>query len=164
MIDAVVRHLHGSLVPFRLTSRPSAEALPHSAYRLPPGGMLVETRVLRVGRSPVLVCYPNGERPDHAALRNLLGELVVEGSKKELPDLLRDAGEDVPPLGKLFGVPLIVDTRVSEARVLVFRAFGEDFFEVAYEDLARLETPRVGTFAFAGELGSRRAEEAQPGR
>jgi hypothetical protein len=47
----------------------------------------------------------------------------------------------------------VLDERVQECSVLVFRAFGEsDFFEVPYEDYARLVQPRIASFASAGEL------------
>jgi prolyl-tRNA editing enzyme YbaK/EbsC (Cys-tRNA(Pro) deacylase) len=164
MIDAVIRYLHRSLVPFRLTSRPSAEPYPQSAFRVPEGGVLVDTALLRVGRAVVIACYPAREKPDFAALRNLLGDLVVSASPNDFPDSLRGATGPVPPLGQLFELPLVVDTRVSEARVVVFRAFGEDYVEIAYDDLARLEQPRVGSFAFGGELGARGSAEVQASR
>jgi Ala-tRNA(Pro) deacylase len=95
-----------------------------------------------------------GTRVDHAALGSMLGSPVLAAGSAGLPDALRQAEGPVPPLGKLFGLPLVVDARVTSASVLVFHAFSEnDFIEISYEDFARLEQPRIGSFALAGELG-----------
>jgi prolyl-tRNA editing enzyme YbaK/EbsC (Cys-tRNA(Pro) deacylase) len=162
MLDAVVRYLHDALVPFRLTSHPSPEPAPHTAIRIPEHGVLVDTKVVLVNGAPAVACYPAGSQIDAAALGRLLGGVVVDGSTADLPDELQHAGEPVPPLGQMFGMPLVVDERVADAAIVVFRAFGgDDFIEVDYDDFARLEQPRLGAFAFAGELG-RGAEEAHP--
>lgn len=162
MLHAVVRYLHDALVPFRLSSRPSAEPLPHAAIRIPEHGVLVDTKVVLVNGTPAVACYPAGSQVDNAALGNLLGGIVVDGSSEDLPDELQHAGEPVPPLGQMFGMALVVDERVADAGILVFRVFGgDDFIEIDYDDFARLEQPRLGSFAYAGELG-RAPEEAHP--
>ncbi len=165
MLDAIVGYLRDGLVPFRLTSRPSAEALPRSAFRVPEGGIIVDTTMVVVGGAPVIACHEKGGRVDPAALGNLLGGVVLRSGATDLPDDLRGERGPIPPFGKLFGLPLVVDTRVSEASILLIHAFGEnDVLEIAYEDFARLEQPRVGKFAFAGELAAPAAGAAHPSR
>ncbi len=56
MLERVVHYLHSHDVPFRLSSYPSPEPLPGVAYRLPPGGVMVETRVLLVDGQPTVAC------------------------------------------------------------------------------------------------------------
>jgi Ala-tRNA(Pro) deacylase len=165
MLDAVVRHLHEKNVPFRLTSRPSEEPLPHLAVRVPDGGVLVETRIVRVGGSSVIACFPMGAQVDPASLGGALGEPVLGIASGELPKSLRSAKGPIPPLGTLFQLPLVLDQRISEARLIVFQAFSEnDVFEIGWGDFARLEAPRIASFAVAGELSSRIGQPASPGR
>jgi hypothetical protein len=59
----------------------------------------------------------------------------------------------VPPVGRLLGLPVVMDERVPQCSILVFRVFGEsDYVELPYEDFALLEQPRIASFAAAGEL------------
>jgi len=53
-----------------------------------------------------------------------------------------------PPLGSLFGLPLVIDSTLAEAGRIVFRAGShEEAIEIRYEDFRRLERdPKTGTF------------------
>lgn len=155
MIETIVRYLHGARVPFRLASYPSEEQLPKAAHRLPVGGMVVDTEIVLLDGRAVLTCFPAGETPDLAAVGAALGGVAIGGTMEELPGEFRYAGRPIPPLGQLLGLPLVLDERVTSCAVLVFGAFGEsDYFEVPYEDFARLEQPRIASFASAGELAA----------
>ncbi len=150
MIETVVRYLHGARVPFRLASYPSDEAEPKAAHALHAGGMLVETKLVLVDQRPVLTCFPAGKAPDLASVGRALGGRVTESTTDELPDQLRYVETPIPPLGQLFGFPLVVDERVTRCSVLAFRAFRDsDYFEIPYEAFARHEQPRVVSFASA---------------
>ena len=153
MIDAVVHYLHEAGIPFRLTSYPAPEPQPPVAYRPPPSAHLVETRFVLVDGRPALACTLCGETVSLAALATETGGMVVESTLEDLPSDCAGATGPVPPLGRMFGVPLFVDVRVAEAPMVAFRAFGpNDFLEVAYDDFALLERPRVAAFGEAGEL------------
>jgi Ala-tRNA(Pro) deacylase len=155
MLGTIVDYMHNAHVPFRLASYPSEEALPIAAHRVPPGGMLVDTRLVKVDGRAVLAVFPAGESVDLRAVSASLGGVAVAGATDDLPVELARAGAPVPPLGQLFGLPLVLDERVTRASVLVFRALAESlYFEVAYDDFARLEQPRVASFASVGELGA----------
>lgn len=70
----------------------------------------------------------------------------------------------MPPFGQLYGVPVVLDERLTGAAVLAFQLFGEsDYLEIPYEDYARLEQPRVASFASLGELGPARGARPRPG-
>jgi Ala-tRNA(Pro) deacylase len=154
MLPSLVRYLHDAYVPFRLISAPSPEHLPKVALALPSVAKPVQTKVILADGIPTLVCFPAGEQVDYAALRSELGaKLVVDGSTADLRNELRNAAEPLPPFGELFGIPLIVDEAVTRSAVVAFNAFDEATIgEVPYDDFARLEHPRVGRFASAGEL------------
>jgi hypothetical protein len=87
----------------------------------------------------------------------------VEANRDELPEALRDLDGPIPPLGQLFGLPLILDERVGAAAIVVFRGFGDnDYFELLYDDFSRTERPRVAGFALAGELPERAGGQTSP--
>jgi len=154
MIEDVVRYLHKSKVPFRTISYPSPESLPVVAHSLRPGARLVDTHVVLVDGRPAIVCIPSGEAINLAAFARATGATAIESTAAELGEEHGAAPEPLPPLGGVFGVPLFVDERVAQAALLTFRAFDmNDYVEILYEDLARLERPRVAAFANAGELG-----------
>jgi Ala-tRNA(Pro) deacylase len=153
LLGTIVTYLHGARVPFRLASYPNQEPLPKAAHPMPPHSMLVESEVILVEGRVALACYPAGEQVDYAALTAALGFGVVPGDVSDLPTALATASSPIPPFGQLFGVPIIIDERLMNCAVLVCQAFGEsDFFDIPYDDWARLEAPRVAAFAFGGEL------------
>ena len=164
MLDTIVRYLHGARVPFKLTSYPSEEPAPHVAHLMPPNSVLVDTEVIRVGGRSALACFPAGESVDYAAIGAALGGVAVPGDPSDLPGELATASPPIPPLGQLSGLTLVVEERITQSPTLVFQAFGgSDFFEVPYDDWARLEAPRLASFASMGELESAApSEERRP--
>jgi prolyl-tRNA editing enzyme YbaK/EbsC (Cys-tRNA(Pro) deacylase) len=153
MLDTIVRYLHGARVPFKLTSYPSEEPSPHVAHPMPPHSVLVDTAIVRVGGRVALACFPAGESADYAAIGTALGGVAIPGDASDLPGELGAMAPPIPPLGQLAGITLVVEERLAQSPILVFQAFGgSDFFEVPYEDWARLEAPRIASFASMGEL------------
>ena len=153
MLDTSVRYLHDSLVPFRLASYPSMEHLPKAAQPIPKYALLVDTRLVVVGDKLTLLCFAASDSVDLSALGNSLKASVLDAEREDLPDALQRFEAPPPPLGQLFGIPLIVDEKVATHAALVVQPFGEsDFLEIPYEDFARQEAPGVVSFARAGEL------------
>jgi Ala-tRNA(Pro) deacylase len=153
MLGTIVDYLHRALVPFRLASYPSAEARPLAAHRVPPGGILVDARPFVADGRAVLLVFPEGETVDLVAARAMLGGVVAPATNEELPDDLVRLDGPIPPLGQLFGLPLIADEQITKAAIIVFRAFGESvYFEVPFDDYTRLEQPRIASFAAVAEL------------
>src|SRR5262245_3532806 len=108
MLGRIVDYLHNAYVPFRLASYPSEEALPLAAHPVPPGGMAVDARLYFVDGRLVLAAFPLGETVDPAAMSATLGgRVVVPATADELPDEFRRVEGPVPPLGQLFGIPLV---------------------------------------------------------
>lgn len=167
MLDMIVRYLHEGLIPFRLASYPSMEHLPKAAHPVPPHAILVESQVLHAADKLVLACYPANERIDLRALASELSSPIVEALTDDLPSMLQGTEGPPPPLGQLFGMPVIVEESITHWASIVFQPFGEsDYFEVPYEDFARQEQPRVASFARRGELAPapERREEVGAGR
>jgi hypothetical protein len=155
MLGPIVDYLWRAHVPFRLASYPSEESEPLAAHHLPAGGVLVDTKLLTANGRTVLAVYPRDESVGSAAVGAALGTIaVLDGTNDDLPGEFRHAEAPLPPLGQLFGIPVILDQRVADASVLVFRAFaGSDYFEIPYQDYARLEQPRLASITYAGALG-----------
>lgn len=154
MLDKIVGYLHAARVPFRLVSYPTEEPEPKVAHPLPPHAVLVESRFVVVDGRLVLACAAAGDHIDLRAVGAELGGNAMEPEPGALPDALarhHDEGS-IPPLGQLFGVPLVLDERLRDAGTLVFAAFGSDFFEIALDDFARQEQPLVASIVRGGEL------------
>jgi Ala-tRNA(Pro) deacylase len=155
MLGTLVEYLANARVPFRLASYPSEEDQPIAGHPLPPGGVLVDTRLFSVAGRTVLAVFPDGEDVDVSAISTALGQSAMPATRDELPQDLRVARGAIPPMGQLLGIPIVLDSRLTSAAVVVFRAFSTSaYFEVPYEDWARLEQPRVAPFASMGELGA----------
>ena len=153
MLGTIVDYLHGARVPFRLASYPTEEPLPRAAHPRPPHSILVDSEVILVDGRVALACFPAGEAIDYAALSAALGAVAVEGSHSDLPGDLPSAAPPIPPFGQLYGIPIIVDESLARAAIIAIPVLGgSDFFDIAYEDWARVEAPRVASFASAGEL------------
>jgi Ala-tRNA(Pro) deacylase len=155
MLARVVEYLRTNEVPFRLESYPSPEPQPAVAHSIhTEAAVNVESHVLLIDGRPAIGCIPRGTELNLSGLRNSVGaELVEEGGVEDLPWFLGEEGTTMPPLGRIFGVPLFVDERVASATVVCFSAYSPtDFIEMSYDDLARLEQPRVGPVGVAGEL------------
>jgi prolyl-tRNA editing enzyme YbaK/EbsC (Cys-tRNA(Pro) deacylase) len=116
--------------------------------------MVVDTWILVIDGRLSMACIPSGERMDLLGLRaNLGAELVTEATVDEFVTAFGGASLPAPPLGRLFGLPLLVDASVANADVISFAAFAPyDFVEIVYDDFARVERPRVADFIRAGEL------------
>lgn len=154
MLDVIVRYLHEENIPFRLVSYPSEERKPPVAHPIPAHAVLVDTKFVDVDGRLVLACFRDGEQVDLSAIGNDLGGNATETRPDALPEELVRLDGALPPLGQLFGATLVVDEAVEGYATIVFRGYGQSaWFEVPYDDLARVEQPRVASFARAGELG-----------
>jgi Ala-tRNA(Pro) deacylase len=160
MLDSIVRYLHESLTPFRLSSYPSLEHLPKAVEPVPKYAVLVESRLVFVADKLTLLCYPANEQADISAVANELDAAVLDAGPEDLPAPIQRYNAPPPPLGQLYGLPIIIDEAVTRYAAIVFQPFGEsDYVEVPYDDFARLEQPRVASFARAGELAEHVREQ-----
>ena len=161
MLDRIVRYLHESLVPFRLSSYPSPEHVPKAAQPIPKFAIRVESQAVLVGDRLAILCFAAGDTADLSALANELGASVCDATTDDLPEDLRRFEGPPLPLGKMFGVGVIVDEKVTQHAAIVMTPFGEsDYLEIPYDDFARQEEPRVSSFGRAGELPRHTGEEA----
>jgi len=160
MLDQIVHYLRARDISFRLSSQPSPEPLPEVAYPVPPGGLVVETQVLLVGGRVAIACMAQGAKLSLPGLRHEFGMDVIEGAPADLPPPYSRAAGRLPPLGGAMSALTIVDEQVSLASAIVFTAFApSDHIELSYDEFARLEQPRIASFAVGGELPEGHEEE-----
>jgi hypothetical protein len=161
MLDRIVRYLHESLVPFRLSSYPSPEHVPKAAQPIPKFALRVDTKVVLVGDKLAILCFASGDMADLPALANELDASICDATIDDLPGDLQRFEDPPPPFGQLFGMSVIVDEKLTQHASIVVTLFGEsDYLEIPYDDFARQEEPRVASFARAGELPERTEEAA----
>lgn len=154
MLESVVRYLRSHGVAFRLASYPAPEQLPSVAHTIQvEDSQLLETRVVLVGGQPAIACVPHGAGMNLIRLGFEIDTTVIEGTAQDLQAPHGPISEPVPPLGGLFKVPIFVDESAAKASVIAFCAFSPtDYIELAYDDFARLEQPRIASFAAGGQL------------
>jgi Ala-tRNA(Pro) deacylase len=120
---------------------------------MPPHAMRVDTEVILVDGRVALACFPAGETIDYSALSASLGGVCVAGDHADLPGDISGLAPPIPPFGQLFGVPIILDESAAGSPLMVMAMFGgNDYVELAYEDWARLEAPRMASFSSSGRL------------
>jgi hypothetical protein len=165
MLARVVQYLRSHDIPFRLLSTPVPEPLPQVGYRLPPGGIMVETCLLRIGGRPAVACMPRRAKPNLPQLGLELHAIVMDGNAQDLPPPFTGAEGPVPPLGGAIGAALtLVDESLMAFSPLAFAVFSPyDILEIPFDDFSRLEQPRISAFAVGGELPEWSVTE-QPGR
>jgi hypothetical protein len=147
MLDVVVRYLHSKDVPFRLDARGSGEPATRVAYEPAAGVLLVDAHFLSSETGPLIAVVPAGMSVSTAALSTELSAAVLDPSDFALPALF-GPNVPLPALGGVLGATTVVDVSVRKASKIAFRAFSRtDFFELAYDDFALIENPRVCTFA-----------------
>ena len=146
-----------------MTSYASPEREPPVGHHIPPHAMLVDVRLVTVGGRLVLACVRAGDHIDLAALGSELGGTALEALPEEVPERLVGLDSETPPLGKLLGLPLVVEEAVEACVTLVFRALdGNNYFEVPYEAFLLSEQPKIASFARVGQLEEGRVSERRP--
>jgi Ala-tRNA(Pro) deacylase len=155
---SVVQYLRSQRVPFLRRHHPPAMSAQVLAERLHVSGHRVAKCVLvEADGQPWIAVLPAAARVD----REQLGHLLMAGNVRMMPE--REFCERFPgcepgaepPFGGLFGLPVVVDERLSRARNVWFPAGAHDeAVELRFRDFCALEWPLAG--AFAREPGRRR--------
>src|SRR5260221_9155587 len=126
MLANVVEYLRSNAAAFRLVSNPSPEADPAVARAVrPSGAVLIDTHLVLIDGRPSLVCVPRGDRVNLLGLRAALrAELIEEeDGRAALPWPFWGPLGRIPPLGRLFGAPLITDRAVAPSAAIWFQRF-----------------------------------------
>ncbi len=149
----VVRHLESSHVPFvvrqhrhTVTAQELAAAVHVTGYEV------AKSVLVEADGEPVIAVLPAADIVDTDRLAAALGARRVRLMREaEFAGLFGDCeiGAE-PPLGSLYGLPVVVDRRLAHSAPLIFSAGShEEALEMRYEDFADLEHPTLADFAIA---------------
>ena len=150
----IVRHMEQAGIPVVVRQHPRVVAAQRLAASVHVSGYRVAKSVLvEADGKRVMAVLPAADIVDPGRLAAALGaEQVRILHESEFLDLFAECEPGAePPFGALFGLPVIMDRRLAQARgPLVFRAGShEEALEMKPEDFVRMEKPRIADFAVA---------------
>jgi Ala-tRNA(Pro) deacylase len=149
--DPILRYLEAARAPFDRHIHSRAFSAEELAESLGVGGYQVaKTVVIEADGRNWLAVLPAPSVVDVDRLRAALGSRVIRLlGAGELPPLFPEcrAGAE-PPLGGLFGMPVVLDEDLAEEPRLFFRAGShEEAISMKYQDFERLERPLLAAFS-----------------
>lgn len=117
------------------------------------GSEVAKVVMVKVGEQFVMAVLPASKRLDLSALQQTIAskEHPRLAGEKEFGELFPDCelGAE-PPLGNLYGLPVVVAQSLAEDEQIAFNAgTHREIIKMAYEDFARLVQPKVGVIAAA---------------
>ncbi len=152
----IIQYLTSHHTPFTRHWHPRAV----SAHRLAAaahvtGYQVAKSVIIEADGKLAIAVVPATEMLDEELAKRALGakdvQLATEDSFKDLFGECEVGAE--PPFGGLYGLPVIVDSRLPREGFMVFRAGShEEAMEMQWSDFAALERPKVapiGTFPAA---------------
>lgn len=138
-------------VPFQTQHHPIAfTAQEVAASEHVPGRMVVKIVMVLANGKPVMLALRATDRVELRKLAAVLGVAEVRlAEEREFGALFPDCELGaMPPFGNLYGVPVYVDSALTEDETIVFQAGTHtDTMSLRYADFARLVQPAVADFA-----------------
>jgi Ala-tRNA(Pro) deacylase len=155
MIPQTIRsYLDDAEVDWRAREHPLAVDGSHLAQALDVSGHRVcKCLVVRSDGEHFIAVLPASSRLDMVAMSRMVGNAIELASEAELAELFPECEIGAaPPLGELYGLPVVLDVALAEPGPLYFRGgTHEDVIELDYVDYADLEDPLVAAISFEGE-------------
>jgi len=113
------------------------------------GKELAKAVIVKADGEIVMLALPATRKINFETLKGILGSESTALAKEEdfvslFPDCETGA---MPPFGKLYNIPVIVDQSLNEDKDVVFNAgTHHDIIRISFEDFKRLESPRIAAF------------------
>ena len=144
--ERVIARLEGTGVAYRiLRHAPAVGSLRVAAQRGMPASLGAKALLAKAAGKFVLLVLPGDRHLSSPKLRRALGTHDIRLARSD--ELLRVTGcrpGEVPPLGDLFELPVVMDERVAANREVAFTAGATDeSFVLRADDLVRLVRPRL---------------------
>lgn len=163
--ERIVQYLKEVGIPFTrrwhakaVTAQELAASLHVTGYRV------AKSVLLDVDGERWIAVLPAPERVDTERLAEALDARHIRLlDEAEFDGLFPDCelGAE-PPFGRLYGMPVVVDTSLAGEDRIVFRAGShEETIELSYADFARLEQPKVANFGMPAGRRPAAWEEAR---
>jgi len=125
----------------------TAQEIAHSAHI--PGKELAKTVLIKIDGTLAMAVLHASYKVDLERLRAAAGAAHVElASEQEFRDRFSDCEPGaMPPFGNLYGMEVYVERNLAEDSEIVFSAGSHsELMRLAYEDFARLASPRIAGF------------------
>lgn len=147
MVPATIKdYLDDRRVPFRASEHPFGVTAQMTAFRAHVSGKRFgKTVVLKQNGNYLLALVPASETIDMAALNDRIGPGITLASEEEMATLFPgcEAGA-MPPLGGLFGLPVVADACLEKQATVTFNAGTHtDCIELRWQDFVETEHPRI---------------------
>ena len=142
--NRIIDYLERHAAPYLLRHHARAVTAQELAAAVHVGGAHVAKAVLvQAGEHAVIAVLPATETLDEKRLAAVLGEPAARIMKeREFVELFPDCEPGAePPFGGLFGLPMVIDSALADAKRIIFRGGShEDAIEMAFDDFFRLES------------------------
>jgi Ala-tRNA(Pro) deacylase len=161
----IIRYLDEAGVQYRRWPHGRAVTAQELAASVHVSGRRVAKSVLvEADGAPWIALLPATEIVDRERLASALGvdrvRLMEEGEFAGLFPGCEIGAE--PPFGGLYGLPVVVDEDLTREQDLIVRAGShQEALEIAYDDLAQLERPRLARFGTAARPAAGLMEEGR---
>lgn len=148
--DRICKYLNDYSVRYEVVPHPrviTAQQLAESIHET--GFHVAKSVLVDVDGVDCLVVLPAPERVDPRRLQQELGAHRVQLAPEEeleqrFPDC--EVGAE-PPFGSLYGIPVIVDERLTRVEDIIFNAGSHDeAVKMSYTSFELLENPRIARF------------------
>ncbi len=144
--ERVVAELAAAGIDYRtIRHAPAVGSLRIAEQRGMPAAAGAKTLLVRAAGAYCLLVIPGDRKLSSPKLHRALGTHNVRFARaQELLEMTGCRPGEVPPLGGLFGLPVLMDPRVGANREVAFTAGSTDeSFVVKADDLVRLTRPRL---------------------
>ncbi len=144
--ERVIEKLEAAGVPYRLIlHEPAVGSLRIAEKRGMPASAGAKALVVRAAGRFLLLVIPGNRRLSSVKLRRALGTHDIRFARAaELFNLTGCRPGEVPPLGELFGLAVIMDDRLTRETELAFTAGStSESFAVRSQDLVTLARPQI---------------------
>lgn len=146
----IIDYLRQNNVPFRrLPHRHAVSAQELAASLHVTGHRVAKAVLVEADGQKYIAVLPAAENVDLARLTAVLGAGKSRFlSEDEFASIFQDCEVGAePPFGRLYGLPVIVDSSLGSNEKIVFRAGSHgEALEINYSDFLALERPRIASF------------------
>ncbi len=144
--DPIKNYLADRGIPFRISEHPYGVTAQQTAQRAHVSGKRFgKTVVLKQNGKYLIDVVPASESVDLTALRDVLGPGIELASEDEILGLFPGCESGaMPPLGGLYGLPVIADECLQKQETISFNGGTHtDVIELSWDDFVQTEHPRI---------------------
>jgi Ala-tRNA(Pro) deacylase len=150
-LDRLLKYLNENDIHYQILSHPAAFTAHQVAMASHvPDSVVAKTLLVRAGSQHWLVVLRADQRVSHRLLKDVLeANHVALAHEEDLPLFFPDCEPSaMPPFGKLYGLPVLVEKSLADDEEIVFNACTHtSAIRLRFEDFERLADPMIAEFA-----------------